>query len=339
MTADHRGPAQSTSADSKRRRPAWWLWPGLLGALLLIAVAGPRVRIDGELRPPTLAGDLSAEIEAAESALGVDPAVARRIVWHESTARTTTARSVVYLHGFSATHRETAPLAEEVAAALGANLYLARFSGHGLDGAALGAARANEWVADADLAMAIGRRIGDRVVLIGVSTGATLALLLATRPQWRDSLAATILISPNLAPREAGAALLGGPWGRQIAWLGTGGEHAFEPVNADHARYWTTRYPSRVLAEMMALVVHVRALEPDWVERPALVFYSPRDTVIRAELVGAACARASAWRCMAITDANDPSQHVLAGDILSPDTTARTAAAIIAYVNEVAAPR
>jgi hypothetical protein len=79
-----------------------------------------------------------------------------------------------------------------------------------------------------------------------------------------------VLISPNLRPKAAGAGLLGGPWGRQIAWIGTGGENSFEPVNADHARYWTTRHPSRVLAEMMALVGHVRALQADWVARPCV---------------------------------------------------------------------
>jgi hypothetical protein len=119
----------------------------------------------------------------------------------------------------------------------------------------------------------------------------------------------------------------------------TGGEHAFDPVNADHARYWTTRYPSRVLVEVMALVGHVRALQPDWIARPALVFHSPRDTVISAELVAATCAQASAWRCEVVADASDPSQHVLAGDILSPNTTAPTLATIVAYVEALALPR
>jgi hypothetical protein len=307
--------------------------------LLAVVLAGPRVQVDGGFRPAVLATDLDAGIAAAEAALAVDPAVARRIVWHQPATRDTTPLAVVYLHGFSATHRETAPLAEQVASALGANLYLARLSGHGLDGAALGAARADDWIADADGAMAIGRRIGGRVVLIGVSTGATLALLLNARPQWRESIAATVLISPNLLPKAAGAGLLAGPWGRQIAWLGTGGEHSFEPVNAGHARYWTTRHPSRVLSEMMGLVAHVRGLQPEWMARPALVFHSPRDAVVRSDLVAAICAQASAWRCEVVTDAADPAQHVLAGDILSPNTTTSTVATIVAYVDALAVRR
>lgn len=338
VTEAPREPEAANGAAPRRRHASAWRWFGLLVILLVVGFAGPRVDVDGEFRPPALAADLDAEIDAGEAALAVDPAVARRIVWQHPATREVTPLAVVYLHGFSATHRETAPLAEQVAAALGANLYLTRLSGHGLDGPALGAASASEWVADADRAMAIGSRIGRRVVLIGVSTGATLALLLNARPQWRDAIAATVLISPNLHPKAAGASLLGGPWGRQIAWLGTGGEHSFEPVNADHARYWTTRHPSRVLAEMMALVGHVRGLQADWMSRPALVFHSPRDTVISAELVAETCAQASAWRCEVVADASDPSQHVLAGDILSPNTTAPMAATIVAYVDALAVP-
>ena len=332
MRAARSSPEGANGAEPQRRRSSAWRWSGLFGLLLALGLAGPRAQVDGSFRPVALSADLGAEISATEAALAVDPTVARRIVWQHPAARDVTPLAVVYLHGFSATHRETAPLSEQVAAALGANLYLTRLNGHGLDGAALGTATANAWLADADRAMAIGSRIGQRVVLIGVSTGATLALLLNARPHWRDSIAATVLISPNLVPNATGARLLAGPWGRQIAWLATGGEYAFEPLNADHARYWTTRYPSRVLAEVMALVAHVRAQQPDWVARPALVFYSPRDSVIRADLVAATCAQASAWQCEVVADANDPSQHVLAGDILSPDTTARMAAAIVTYV-------
>lgn len=132
----------------------WFVWPLLM---LAVALAGPRAHVNGEFSPPVLGTDLAAEIDASEAALAVDPAVAARIVWHDPEKPDQTPLAVVYLHGFSATHRETAPLSEQVAAALGANLYLTRLQGHGLGSAALGAASAESWVKDADRAMAIGR--------------------------------------------------------------------------------------------------------------------------------------------------------------------------------------
>jgi pimeloyl-ACP methyl ester carboxylesterase len=304
----------------------------LVAAGLLVGMAaGPRPRVDLAFRPAQFGADLEGELARAEAQRGVPVEAAARIAWHDAATRAATPLSVVMLHGFSATPQETLPLAEQVAGSLGANLHLARLAGHGLGGEALGAASASDWVADADRAMAVGTRIGERVVLMGVSTGATLGLLLATRPEWRGRIAALVLVSPNLGPRATGSELLAGPWAEQIAWVATGGEHAFEPANAEHARWWTTRYPSRVLPQMMALVTAVRALETRYLAHPALVYYAPGDTVVRSELTAAACARSPAWDCREVVDSGDPAQHVLAGRILSPSTTDRLAAEIAAY--------
>lgn len=314
---------------------------GLLAAGLLLGVAaGPRPRVDLTHRPVAIGADPAADLARAEAALGVPAEVAARIDWHGAHGARTPL-SVVMLHGFSATPQETLPLAEQVAASLGANLYLARLAGHGLGGEALGAATADAWVADADRAMAIGTRIGERVVLMGVSTGGTLALLLATRPEWRARIDSLVLLSPNLGPRARGSALLAGPWAEQIAWLATGGEHAFTPTNADHGRYWTTRYPSRALPQMMGLVVAVREREAAYLAHPALVYYAPGDAVVRSEDIADACARASAWTCRVVTDSGDPAQHLLAGRILSPGTTDRIADEIVRYAagrSDTAAP-
>jgi pimeloyl-ACP methyl ester carboxylesterase len=323
----------SNPARGRRRTTRRFAFVAVLAVVLLVAaMVGPRPRVDVGFRPVSVDADPAAAIAAAEAAIGVPAAVASRVVWHDDARHTRTPLAVVMLHGFSASPQETLPLSETVAQKLGANLFLPRLSGHGLGSEALGAATADAWVEDADQAVAVGAAIGERVVLMGVSTGGTLALLLGARPEWRDRIAALVLISPNLGPHAAGAELLAGPWAEQIAWLATGGENAFEPTNTDHARYWTTRYPSRVLPQMMALVVAVRALEARWLDRPALVYYAPGDRVVRSELVASACARARAWTCHAVTDSGDPSQHVLAGRILSPDTTERLANDIASYV-------
>ena len=84
--------------------------------------------------------------------------------------------SVVYLHGFSATRQETAPLAECVADSLGANLFETRLAGHGREREPLADVRAEDWLHDAAEALAIAARLGERVIVIGTSTGATLAV-------------------------------------------------------------------------------------------------------------------------------------------------------------------
>ena len=55
------------------------------------------------------------------------------------------------------------PLPDKVAAALGANLFYTRLTGHGQDGAAMAEGSVNAWINDYAEAMAIGRAIGGKV--------------------------------------------------------------------------------------------------------------------------------------------------------------------------------
>jgi hypothetical protein len=64
------------------------------------------------------------------------------------------------------------PFAEHLAAQLGANPFCGCVCGHGLHGAALGAATANNRRNDTAETMAIGEQLGQRVILVGTSTGA-----------------------------------------------------------------------------------------------------------------------------------------------------------------------
>ena len=82
------------------------------------------------------------------------------------------------------------------------------------------------------------------MVVIGTSTGASLATWAAAQPGLSDGIATIIEISPNYGLQAAGADLLLLPWGKQIAELTIGKERSFEPVNALNALLWTTRYPT-----------------------------------------------------------------------------------------------
>lgn len=64
---------------------------------------------------------------------------------------------------------------------------------------------------------------------------------------------------------------------------------------------------------------------------PLLTLYSPDDQVVRATAIEAAFARfgSAHKQLIALKDSQDPSRHVLAGDILSPRDTARVSLAIM----------
>ncbi len=306
---------------------------GLVSSAALVGVlAGPRVRVDlPEHGTPPLE-DLDAYLAEAEAHHGdLRPGTEKTIVWHDPLLRSPTPVSVVYLHGFSATRQETAPLAELIASRLEANLFYTRLAGHGRPGDAMGEATAGDWLADALEAFAIGQQLGDRVVVIGTSTGGTLALWLAGQtledPSIARSLEAVVLISPNLGPADSRSEMLLWPWGRRLAHAVQGSHYEWEPANEDHARYWSLRYPTDALVEMMALVASVRDLPLQEIRVPALIFFSPDDQVVDASKIELHADRLGATpkKLIPVTDTGDPSRHVLAGSVLSPQTTERMA--------------
>ena len=301
--------------------------------LIVIFLAGPQVKIDTTLRPLTLPTDLDNYLAETEGRFDdIVPNTEKTILWAGQPGQKT-AVSIVYLHGFSATRQETAPLSDKLAAELGANLFYTRFTGHGRTGRAMAEATVNDWLNDTMEALAIGRRIGEKVIVIGVSTGATAATRLAAQPNLDDVLA-FVLISPNYAPYDRSAAILTWPWGEQIATAFIGSERNWEPSNEAHGRYWTLRYLTKALLPMMGLVKLVSQTDLSRITRPVLVIYSPQDEVVnpqRAKDFFVQMSRADK-QLIATNRAVGENNHVLAGDIMSPDKTDEVMAMILPFV-------
>ena len=314
--------------------------------LLIVAVAAALVGAVAYLTtPPALVSaaarlqlpdDIEAWLADSERQVAAQyaliPDTDKRITWHgEPGART--AYAVVNLHGFSATRQETAPLAERVAAALGANLFETRLTGHGHSEQPMQDVRAEDWLDDTAEALTIGARLGERTVVIGTSTGGTLALAMSDHPA-AATVSDIVLISPNVQPSDANAAWLTRPAGPLIARLVAGDTRSWTAHNEQQARYWSTSYPIEAAIEVMRLVDMLNARLPLQLQQNLLVLLSPNDTVVSPAATKQAYEHIGAPHkaLMEIEDAGDPSNHVLAGDILSPDSTDAVAALIVDFV-------
>lgn len=315
----------------------------IVGIAVVVAVAGailwvsgPRVARDTTVSfdPATIGADVDAWIAKAEAEVpGIRPGLEKEIVWAFPASKARTPLAIIYVHGFSASKEEIRPLPDKVAQALGANLFYTRLAGHGQDGAAMAGASVNAWVNDFAEALAIGERLGERVVVVATSTGASIASWAASEPGLRERIAGVVLVSPNYGVQAAGAGLLAGPWGLQIARLVAGDERSFEPVNENHGRYWTTRYPIEAVLPMSAMVALAAEAPVEQSSVPALFVFSDADKVVRPDLTRAIAARWGAPHALVtVDDAADPSSHVIAGDALSPGTTDRLAAAVTEWI-------
>ena len=302
-----------------------------------IVAAGPRVRFEERWVEPELGDDLDAYLREAESDVpNLRPGDEREVVWL-SPDQAQTPLSIVYLHGFSADRHELEPLVSELGSEIGANVYFARLRGHGRDGAAMAEATVEDWFADVAEAVAIGGRIGERVVLMGTSTGGTLATWAATRPEVRSRMSALVLVSPNFHPKDRAARVFLYPWGGWVARAIAGDERCFTPENDGQARHWTTCYPTSALSTMMALVEHVRTMDPSAIDVPTLVLYSPDDSVVDATETLRALAGFSGTdpQSYEVKSSSDPSRHVLAGDVLSPSSGDDVRRRIVSFLEEV----
>lgn len=279
--------------------------------------------------------DIESWLESGErevaARFGLVPATEKRIRWFDRGNRTPYA--VVYLHGFSATRQETAPLSELVADALQANLYETRLRGHGRQQEPLTGVSAEDWLQDAVEALSVAARLGDKVILIGTSTGATLAAAMLDHPLMQ-AVDTIVMLSPNFAPRDPGAAWLTRPAGPLLARLLVGDTRSWQAHNEKQARYWSTRYPTAAAVEMMRLVDLANRKLPGSVPQRLLLFYSQDDAVVSPEAALAVFEQTLAPQKAAveIRDPGDPSHHVLAGEVLSAQKTRAIADRIVAFI-------
>jgi alpha-beta hydrolase superfamily lysophospholipase len=243
--------------------------------------------------------------------------------------------AVVYIHGFSATSEEIRPVPDLVAGSLGANLFFTRLAGHGLPGDRLAEATAGGWMTDAAEALAIGRRIGERTLVIATSTGGTLAAEAALEPALADQMDAVVLVSPNFGLNSAAASILTMPLARYSGPVVAGRERCFTPTNERHATFWTTCYPTTALFQMAALAKHAAGADYASVTVPALFVFSDADQIVSPEATRRVAAGWGGGAELAphiVGTGEDAYSHVIAGDILSPSMPAPVAAQITDWV-------
>ena len=312
---------------------------GLVALAAAIAAAwgfGPRVETNAvtSCDPASIGTDPDAYLAASEAKVSdVHDNLQKEIIWAYPASKAKTPLAIIYIHGFSASKNETRPVPDMAAKALGANLYFTRLTGHGIDGNALANATVNDWAHDMAEALAVGKMIGEKVIVIGVSTGAGLATWAASDAALTNQIDGMVFISPNYGVQAGGAWLLTMPFGEQLANVIVGKERTFETHNDQHKRYWTWSYPTKALLPMAALTELAAETVVENIRQPVLMIYSETDTVIRPDLVKSVAGR---WggnaELYALPKNDDPSSHVIAGDALSPSTNKEVADKIVEWV-------
>ncbi len=267
--------------------------------------------------------DLSAWLDARERAVPdlVDGAAAHiRFANPDAPARTPLA--FVYLHGFSATWPETAPVTERLAARFGANVLQARLAGHGVGSEGM-LTPAEAWLDSVQLSWEVASQLGERVVIVATSTGAPLAVWLASQPALQSRIHALLFMSPNFGIRSPFDFLLTAPGYRFWIRALLGAERYWEPVNDAQARYWTNRYSNLALTEMQKVVDWTRKQDLGQFRIPLATMVMENDPTISPRAAVRAHEKWGGTPKSLIPIEIDPTEpsHVFVGDITAPHRT------------------
>lgn len=259
-------------------------WLLIILAILAIAyLAGPHpstpVYSTAMPQVPAEPATLVSYIKQQEAAHTVKPDNEARVVWANDSLKNKTEYSLVYLHGFTASQGEGDPVHRALAKKFGCNLYLSRLAEHGIDTTEpmVNLTPDNLWES-AKQALAIGKQLGNKVILVGTSTGGTLALKLAA--EYPD-IYALILMSPNIAINDPTAWILNNPWGLQVARMVTGSKYLdSEDKRESFRKYWTYHYRIEAAVNLEELVETTMKKETfERVKQPTLTLYYYKDEV------------------------------------------------------------
>ena len=232
---------------------------GIILALFIVYIAGPKPSKPDftvhESNLPASLIDLENNIKRSENEVkGIKPDNQARIIWADSSKKEKTKIVFLYLHGFSASQAEGDPVHKDLARKYNANLYLSRLAEHGIDkgDSTMINLTAGEYEASAEDALAITKKLGDEVVVIGTSAGGALTLYLASR---HPEIKAIILYSPCVKLYDGTAIILNKPWGLQIARMVSGGlSKKFNSESKTHSNYWQLNYRIEALVALQNLI-------------------------------------------------------------------------------------
>ncbi|WP_020530764.1 alpha/beta hydrolase [Flexithrix dorotheae] len=241
-----------------------WFFGGIGGIMVILVLVyyfGPKIKVknmNGTL--PVVNNnliELEKEIEKSEAAIiGLKENNEARIIWADEQKKEKTPYSIVYLHGFSASQGEGEPVHMEVAKYYGCNLYLSRLEGHGIqEEEVFFNLKPESFLASAKKAVAIGKEIGEKVIVMGTSTGGMFGLYLAAE---NPEIAGLVLYSPLVDFYDPNAKLLAAQWGLQVGRVVMGSDYAgFTPKYEIQENYWSTKYRIEGLVTLSALVTQL----------------------------------------------------------------------------------
>ena len=292
-----------------------------IGLCLLFAF-GPRPRLNPDVVAETLPehgtlAEISGWLAQQETAAKPRQGTEAHIVFANPGNPSRTRWAFLYLHGFSATWPETAPLTQTLAEPFDANVLQARIAGHGCGTEGMRVS-AEDWLSSVLTQFRIATMLGEQVVIVATSTGSTLSVWLAQ--QFPNQIAALLHLSPNYRVRNPVSRVLTWPWAPKWVPVVSGGYREWTPISEQQQQFWVTRQPVSSLIEMQKVVDWAQAQDLSQLRIPLATMYMANDPTIHP---AAAISAHESWgaehkRLIPVVPEGNEASHVFVGDICGP---------------------
>jgi esterase/lipase len=304
----------------------------ILAALLLLFLLGPRPRLKGAVAPHNIPEDIDDFLEKQESELGdILPDAEKKILWAGKKGERTSF-ALVNLHGFSACRQEIHPLPEKLSEKFHMNLYMNRMTAHGRKSPEeYKSVTADKWLDDVHEAVEIGRNIGDQIILLCTSTGATLAAYYAYK--YPERIAGMIFLSPNFGIQAKLAKIFLLPWGKKLTRVFMGKYHYYDKEDTREVQYWSNPFRSEVMAEVMASIQAAKKVPLEKITIPILGLYTENDETLDVAEIEKQMNRFGS-EIKEVFNLTNARKHVLAGDIQSPEMNDEVFERVAAFIGK-----
>ena len=230
----------------------------ILLLVVIVVLAGPKMPepvLNKELPVISLtSSQVGQYVNSREAAVpNIKPGNASELYYVNDSSKAQTDYCLLYLHGFSSSPEEGNPTHVNLGRAFGMNTYIPRLAEHGLisEDALLNMTPDNLWNS-AKEALVVAKALGKKVILMGTSTGGTLALQLAA--DFPDAISAVILYSPNVRLANKAAILLARPFGLQLGRKISGGKYRILSSDPKTDPYWNIKYRVEAVVYLQQLI-------------------------------------------------------------------------------------
>ena len=207
-----------------------------------------------------------------------------------------------------------------------ANLFFTRLSGHGInDFRPLKDVDGMDWYLDVQEAFEIGKKIGDKIIVVATSFGCTLVSEYLSKNRINEIVLGNIFISPCYGIPDWRLKLSSFYWSKFIYKFFLGEKRVATHRTIEEKKWWSNELPIESIINLELSVEKIWQSDFSKIMSPVIFIFCPKDQWISIKRIKEASKRWGGDSSMVSLDVShnvdNKNYHVILGDIKAPGET------------------